>query len=223
MTRPTNRSHPPDAQPADPRTPDAHPADAGSLHRLGDGWQYLPAVAVTPGGLHRMTSEPCVLLHLATWAHRRGFDPESIQHRAEPEGEMLRVDQLLLYRRWTRTPDRIETSILIDDLEQVNRHLLAAVVRDIEAGRWRPDKAFSHWVVVPDGPIAGEARDLDPPVEPDRHGQHFCYVRLYAMPEMAEWGYSDHASLRRKTEFDASTDEPSTGAACAPTAEGGRP
>jgi hypothetical protein len=206
------------------RLPDSsRKTSAGSTHRLGDGWHHLPVFAVTADGLHQLTSEPCVLLHLACWAHRRDFDPESIQDRAEPDGGMLRADHLLAYRFWTRIPDRIETTELIEDLEQINHHRLAAVVRDIEAGRWKPDRAFTHWVVAPGDRIAGEARDLDPPVEPDSQGQHFCYVRLYAMPEMAEWGYSDHASLRPKTEFDLSAGEPSTAAVCPQAPEGGQP
>jgi predicted nuclease with RNAse H fold len=46
--------------------------------------------------------------------------------------------------------------------------------------------------------IAGEARALDPPDQPDHQGQHFCYVRLFAMPDMAEWGYTNASNLKAK-------------------------
>lgn len=55
------------------------------------------------------------------------------------------------------------------------------------------DPQFSHWVVV-DGNIAGEARD----VKSAEVGMCFAYVRLFNMPEMAEFGYVETAHLRPK-------------------------
>ena len=55
------------------------------------------------------------------------------------------------------------------------------------------DPAFSHWVVV-DGQMAGEAHS----VEDAGNGQSFAYVRLFNMPEMAEYGYMDSDRLQLK-------------------------
>ena len=55
------------------------------------------------------------------------------------------------------------------------------------------DPAFSHWVIV-DGKIAGEAHS----VEPGHNGQSFAFVRLFNMPEGAEYGYIETAYLRSK-------------------------
>lgn len=59
--------------------------------------------------------------------------------------------------------------------------------------RLASDPAFSHWVVV-DGQIAGEAHT----VEPGSNGRSFAFVRLFNMPDMAEYGYVETAHLRRK-------------------------
>ena len=56
------------------------------------------------------------------------------------------------------------------------------------------DPQFSHWVIV-DGQIAGEAHS----VKPADNGQSFAYVRLFNMPECAEFGYIETAHLRSKT------------------------
>jgi len=55
------------------------------------------------------------------------------------------------------------------------------------------DPAFSHWVVV-DGQIVGEAHS----VEDNGNGQSFAYVRLFNMPDMAEYGYINSARLQLK-------------------------
>ena len=55
------------------------------------------------------------------------------------------------------------------------------------------DPAFSHWVVV-DGQIVGEAHS----VKNSGNGQSFAIVRLFNMPEMAEYGYIDSARLQLK-------------------------
>ena len=55
------------------------------------------------------------------------------------------------------------------------------------------DPAFTHWVVV-DGKIAGEAHS----VEPGSNGRSFAFVRLFNMPEAAEYGYVETAHLRSK-------------------------
>ena len=55
------------------------------------------------------------------------------------------------------------------------------------------DPQFSHWVVV-DDKIAGEARA----VTPAENGTNFAYVRLFNMPENAEYGYIETAYLRSK-------------------------
>jgi hypothetical protein len=176
-------------------------ASSGSVHRLGDGWHELPVHAITCQGLHRQSSEPCILLHFAIWAHRRGFDPESIYAKAYPGEGMLRADELLLFRQWTEVPKEIDSELLLRDLEDINQHELVKVIKEIEAGEWHPEEAYTHWVVTEDGRKAGEARNLDPPETPDEQGQHFCYVRLFAMPEMAEWGYTNASNLRPKREF----------------------
>lgn len=196
----------------------------GHVHELGDGWHHLPVQAITSRGLEPETSEPCVLLLFAVWAHRRGFDPESIYASAYPGEGMLRADALQAYRPWTRIPETIETDRLLADLEDINQHRLAKVIQEIEAGQWPPEEAYTHWVVTEDGRIAGEARSLDPPKEPDEQGQHFCYVRLFAMPEMAEWGYSNAESLREKREFGAAdSGATSAGASDATSKRGDRP
>jgi len=55
------------------------------------------------------------------------------------------------------------------------------------------DPAFSHWVVV-DSQIVGEAHS----VEDNGNGQSFAYVRLFNIPEMAEYGYIDSGILQLK-------------------------
>ena len=55
------------------------------------------------------------------------------------------------------------------------------------------DPNFTHWVVV-EGQVIGEARD----VEPDRNGTSFAYVRLFNMPEMAEYGTIERKHLLDK-------------------------
>ena len=58
------------------------------------------------------------------------------------------------------------------------------------------DPAFTHWVVV-DGRISGEARS----VETGDNGISFAYVRLFNMPEMAEYGSIESAHLRSKNDY----------------------
>ena len=59
------------------------------------------------------------------------------------------------------------------------------------------DPAFTHWVVV-DGQIGGEAHS----VEPGENGISFAYVRLFNMPECAEYGSIESAHLRSKRNHD---------------------
>jgi hypothetical protein len=56
------------------------------------------------------------------------------------------------------------------------------------------DPEFSHWVVE-EGTIVGEARD----VEPDVGGISMAFVRLFNMPEMAEYGSIESSKLRAKS------------------------
>lgn len=70
----------------------------------------------------------------------------------------------------------------------------AAGVRAIvSAQRLVSEPAFTHWVVV-QGKIAGEAHS----VEPSNNGQCFAFIRLFNMPEGAEYGYIETAYLRKK-------------------------
>ena len=55
------------------------------------------------------------------------------------------------------------------------------------------DPAFSHWVVE-QGQIIGEARS----VEKGTNGTRFAFVRLFSMPEMAEYGAMPAANLLEK-------------------------
>jgi hypothetical protein len=67
----------------------------------------------------------------------------------------------------------------------------------VAVGQERPlvsDAAFTHWVVE-HGQLVGEARS----VKAASDGQSLAFVRLFAMPEMAESGYIDSSKLRRKT------------------------
>jgi len=57
------------------------------------------------------------------------------------------------------------------------------------------DPAFSYWVVV-EGEIVGEAHS----VEAAENGVAFAFVRLFAMPEMAEYGSIEAERLRAKDE-----------------------
>ena len=66
----------------------------------------------------------------------------------------------------------------------------------VAVGMVRPvvsDPAFSHWVTE-GGRIVGEAKE----VEPEDNGISFAYVRLFAMPEMAEYGSIKTHQLRPK-------------------------
>ena len=55
------------------------------------------------------------------------------------------------------------------------------------------DPSFTHWVVA-EGHVIGEARN----VEPDRNGTSFAYVRLFSVPEGAEYGTIENKYLRGK-------------------------
>ncbi|MHC4947332.1 MAG: hypothetical protein ACYTG1_03605 [Planctomycetota bacterium] len=170
----------------------------GSTHRLGDGRHPLPVHCLGADGLRRLESDGCIRLLLVVWAHRAGHDAVAIDARANPDHPRLRPDLLLLYRPWVHVPDPIDPRLLRRDLLAIGERSIVAVLDEIDAGRWRPPARYTHWLVTDDGRLAGEARDLDPPDAPDRHGQHFCHVRLFAMPEMAEWGYADAMNLRPK-------------------------
>lgn len=69
----------------------------------------------------------------------------------------------------------------------------AGVVAIAPAQGLASDPAFTHWVVV-EGKIAGEAHS----VESSDSGQSFAFVRLFNMPEAAEYGYIETAYLRKK-------------------------
>ena len=56
------------------------------------------------------------------------------------------------------------------------------------------DPTFTHWVVA-EGHILGEARE----VQPDKNGTCFAYVRLFQMPEGAEYGTIERKHLREKS------------------------
>jgi hypothetical protein len=55
------------------------------------------------------------------------------------------------------------------------------------------DPQFSHWVVESGG-IVGEAHS----VEPDGNSMSFAFVRLFGMPDSAEYGYIETAKLQAK-------------------------
>ena len=55
------------------------------------------------------------------------------------------------------------------------------------------DPTFTHWVVA-EGQVIGEARE----VNPDQNGSCFAYVRLFQMPQGAEYGRIDRKYLREK-------------------------
>jgi hypothetical protein len=55
------------------------------------------------------------------------------------------------------------------------------------------DPTFTHWVVA-EGNVIGEARE----VRPDQNGTCFAYVRLFQMPEGAEYGRIEKKYLRSK-------------------------
>jgi len=55
------------------------------------------------------------------------------------------------------------------------------------------DPKFTHWVIA-EGHVVGEARE----VQPDQNGTCFAYVRLFQMPERAEYGRIEKQYLRSK-------------------------
>ncbi len=57
------------------------------------------------------------------------------------------------------------------------------------------DPSFTHWIVVEDQ-VIGEARE----VQPDNNKTAFAYVRLFNMPECAEYGWTENKHLRSKAE-----------------------
>ena len=57
------------------------------------------------------------------------------------------------------------------------------------------DPTFSHFVIE-GGEIVGEAKDVEPP----ENGISFAFVRLFNMPEMAEYGSIEAEKLQRKDE-----------------------
>jgi hypothetical protein len=153
---------------------------------------------VTESGVEQLTSAGCVMLLFVIWAQRRGHDGVEMYRRCSPDAPRLRPDLLLFYRQWTVVPPSIDPCLLAGDLEAIGEAGLAGLVADVQAGTWRPPPAFTHWVVSHHGRIVGEARDLDPGDRPDAQGQHFCFIRLFDMPEMAEWGYANAANLLPK-------------------------
>lgn len=56
------------------------------------------------------------------------------------------------------------------------------------------DPTFTHWVIA-EGQVVGEARE----VEPDKNGTCFAYVRLFQVPEGAEYGSIERKHLREKS------------------------
>lgn len=56
------------------------------------------------------------------------------------------------------------------------------------------DPHFTHWVVA-EGQVIGEARE----VQPDKNSTCFAYVRLFQMPEGAEYGTIERKYLREKS------------------------
>jgi hypothetical protein len=168
------------------------------VHRLGDGRHTLPLWQIDGHGPRRVDSAGCILLLFICWADQRDYDAAEIFARASPDAPMLRADLLQFFRPWVVVPDRIETPLLCRDLASIGEDRLVRLLRLIDAGHWQPSEAFTHWVVAEDGRLAGEARALDPADGPDAYGQHFCFVRLFSMPEMAEWGYIDAIRLRVK-------------------------
>ena len=56
-------------------------------------------------------------------------------------------------------------------------------------------RAFTHWIVA-EGHVIGEARD----VKPEKNGTSFAYVRLFNMPEMAEYGWTENKHLCEKSQ-----------------------
>lgn len=182
---------------APPGAPSVSPLS--KTHQLGDGLHLLPVMSISPAGIQPLNSEGSILYLFLIWAQERNVDASEIHERACPEQPGLRPDRLLLFRMWTEIPeDRIDTNLLCHDLESAGFATLAQTLRDIASGTWEPTGAFTHWVVTERGEIAGEARDLDPPDEPDSQGQYFSFVRLFAMPDLAEWGYSNAEYIVRK-------------------------
>jgi hypothetical protein len=55
------------------------------------------------------------------------------------------------------------------------------------------DPSFSHWVIEQDR-VVGEAHS----VKPDSRGMSFAFVRLFSLPDGAEFGYIETARLRAK-------------------------
>lgn len=69
----------------------------------------------------------------------------------------------------------------------------AGVMAIAPVQRLASDPMFTHWVVV-EGKIAGEAHS----VESGDNGQSFAFVRLFNLPQCAEYGYIETAYLRSK-------------------------
>ena len=72
----------------------------------------------------------------------------------------------------------------------------AGVVAIAPSQRLVSDPVFTHWVVVK-GKIVGEAHS----VESTGNGRSFAFVRLFNMPECAEYGYIETAYLRSKEDM----------------------
>jgi hypothetical protein len=70
------------------------------------------------------------------------------------------------------------------------------------------DPTFSHWVIA-EGQVIGEARE----VQPDGNGTCFAYVRLFQMPEGAEYGRIERQYLRSKAAGLAGSNEVAEGEA----------
>ena len=75
----------------------------------------------------------------------------------------------------------------------LNRELGVPVVLAKLQAQVVSDPQFTHWVVV-EGQVVGEAHS----VEAESEGICFAFVRLFAMPEMAEYGSIEANKLRAK-------------------------
>lgn len=78
-------------------------------------------------------------------------------------------------------------------LAQISEAAGAPAIQIGGAGPIVSDPCFSHWVLE-QGRVVGEAHS----VKPDSRGMSFAFVRLFNMPDAAEYGYIETAKLQTK-------------------------
>ncbi|MBP7937746.1 MAG: hypothetical protein KA354_24165 [Phycisphaerae bacterium] len=169
------------------------------IHFTGDGSEDDPQAAGYMGGFatHQTGETGDITAGLPPYDYGRAIYIEWYGHENGRVVIELEPDQLKVIGR----PIPACESDPISRAEQARKMAgflaaisqTAGVVAIAPAQRLISDPAFTHWVAV-DDQIIGEAHSI----EAAENGRSFAFVRLFGMPESAEYGFIETAHLRRK-------------------------